>query len=128
MLIGAEGDQVVPPASVRQTYASFPGPKVLVEISGEGHNTYTDLCPSIRAGGGLINYALANHFVSAANAKFAINGCGRSDLPADRFWPVVQYYTVLQLKNQFGGDSRATVPTPSPGQFPGVTVTVHQAS
>ena len=58
LLIGAEGDTVVPPAEVRRTYRSFRGPKALVEISGEGHNTYTDICTGIRSGGGLIRYAI----------------------------------------------------------------------
>ena len=39
----------------------------------------------------------------------------------------MQYYTVLQLQNQFGGDPTATIPSPAPGQFPGFTVTVTQA-
>lgn len=128
MLIGAEGDQVVPPATVRSTYNSFPGPKALVEISGEGHNTYTDICVGIRSGGGLISYAVASHLISSSLAKLGINGCQKSDLPAQRFWPIVQFYTVVQLKNQFDGNSRATIPTPTPGQFPGFTVTVRQST
>ncbi len=128
MLIGAEGDTVVPPSQVRKTFNAFKGPKALVEISGEGHNTYTDICTGIRSGIGLIPYALSQHFVSAANAAFALNGCRSSDLPPSRFWPVVQFYTVLQLHNVFQHDPTATVPTPAPGQFPGFTVTVTQAS
>jgi dienelactone hydrolase len=128
MLIGAEGDQVVPPATVRKTYNSFPGPKALVEISGEGHNTYTDICVGIRSGGGLISYAVASHLITPSLAKLGINGCQKSDLPPQRFWPIVQFYTVVQLKNQFDGDTGATIPTPAPGQFPGFTVTVRQSS
>ena len=129
MLIGAEGDQVVPPATVRKTYRSFSGPKVLVEISGEGHNTYTDICTAIRSGhGGLISYAIAQHLISAKLANLGINGCQENDLPATRFWPVVQYYTVLQLQNQFHGDPGAMIPSPPPGQFPGFAVTVTQSS
>lgn len=127
MLIGAEGDQVVPPASVKRTYASFPGPKALVEISGEGHNTYTDICVGIRGGGGLITYAISHHLVTPSLAKLGINGCQRSDIAPERFWPIVQFYTVFQLKNQFDGNSRAAVPSPTPGQFPGFTVTVQQS-
>ena len=127
MLIGAEGDQVVPPASVKRTYDSFRGPKALVEISGEGHNTYTDICVGIRDGGGLISYAIAHHLVSASLAKLGINGCQPSDIAPQRFWPIVQYYTVFQLKNQFDGKGQAAVPSPAPGQFPGFTVTVQQS-
>jgi dienelactone hydrolase len=126
MLIGAEGDTVVPPSSVTSTYDNFHGPKALVEISGEGHNTYTDICTGIRSGGGLISYAVAHHFTTPQLAKFGINGCSSSDLPAQQFWPIVQYYTVIQLKNQLGGDSGATIPLPAPNQFPGFTVHVTQ--
>ena len=120
MLIGAEGDQVVPPATVRKTYRSLPGPKVLVEISGEGHNTYTDICVAIRSGhGGLISYAIAQHLISAKLANFGINGCRENDLPATRFWPVVQYYTVLQLQNQFHGDPGQRFLAPRRGSFRG---------
>jgi len=126
MLIGAEGDTAVPPSNVRATYESFPGPKALVEISGEGHNTYTDICTGIRSGGGLITYAVANHLVSPALAKLGINGCQPSDAAPQRFWPIVQFYTLLQLADQFGGHPTADIPTPVPGQFPGFTVTVTQ--
>ena len=127
MLIGAVGDTVVPPARVRATYASFRGPKALVEISGEGHNTYTDICTGIRSGGGLISYAISAGFVSSKLAKLGINGCQANDPAPDRFWRIVQFYTVIQLENQLGGDASATIPSPSPGQFPGFTVTVTQS-
>ncbi len=124
LLIGAEGDTAVTPASLAATYRSFRGPKALVEISGEGHNTYTDICTGIRAGGGLITYAVANHFVSPALAQLGVNGCQPDDAAPQRFWPIVQFYTVLQLADEFGGHPTATVPAPVPGQFPGFTVTV----
>ena len=128
MLIGAEGDSAVTPSYVAKTFASFPGPRTLVEISGEGHNTYTDICAGIRSGGGLINFAVANHFVTPQLAKLGINGCQPSDLAPQRFWPIVQLYTVIQLQNVFSGHPTATVPEPTPGQFPGFTVTVTQKS
>lgn len=128
MLIGAEGDSVVPASAVRRTYNAFPGPKALVEISGEGHNTYTDICTGIRSGGGLISYAISAGFVQAKLAKLGINGCQSTNIDPVRFWPIVQFYTVLQLKNQLGGNSTAIIPSPAPGQFPGFTVTVTQAS
>jgi dienelactone hydrolase len=126
MLIGAEGDDAVRPSSVKRTYASFTGPKTLVEISGEGHNTYTDICAGIRSGGGLISFAVANHFVSPQLAQLGINGCQPDDLAPQRFWPIVQYYTLFQLASVFGGHPTAAVPAPAPGRFPGFTVTVTQ--
>jgi dienelactone hydrolase len=128
MLIGAEGDDAVLPSNVQKTYRSFPGPKVLVEISGEGHNTYTDICVGIRQGGVLINDAVAHGYTTPQLAKLASNGCAPSDPAPQRFWPIVQFYTVLQLENQFAGDTTATVQSPTPGRFPGFTVTVTQAA
>jgi len=126
MLIGAKGDSAVTPSYVAKTFTSFPGPRTLVEISGEGHNTYTDICAGIRSGGGLINFAVTNHFVSPKLAQLGINGCQQVDLAPQRFWPIVQLYTVIQLRNVFADHPTATVPEPSPGQFPGFTVTVDQ--
>jgi dienelactone hydrolase len=127
MLIVAAGDRAVPPARVQATYRAFRGPKVLVEISGEGHNTYTDICEGIRSGGGLISYAVQNHFTSPQLAELGINGCQPTDLAPARFWPIVQYYTVLQLHDQLGGGGNAVVPAPPAGRFPGFTVTVTQS-
>ena len=127
MLIGSEGDTVIVPSRVRSEYAAFTGPKVLVEISGEGHNAYTDICVGLRSGGGLISYAIDNHLVKASVARLGLNGCLPTDPPPDRFWPIVQYYTVLQLHQQFHGSPGDMVPAPAPGQFPGYTVTVRQA-
>jgi dienelactone hydrolase len=125
MLIGAGGDRAVLPSSVAKTFTSFHGPKALVEISGEGHNTYTDICVGIRQGGGLINYAVAHHFTTPQLARLAINGCEANDLPPERFWAVVQYYTVFQLEAVLGHGS-TRVPVPAVGTFPGIRVTVRQ--
>lgn len=127
MIIGATKDTAVPRATVTSTYKSFPAPKSLIEIGGFGHNTYTDICVGIRQGGGLINFAVANHFTTPQLAALGINGCQMSDLSPTRFWPVVQYYTVFQLKTALAGrSSSVAVPEPATGTFPGVTVAVTQ--
>ena len=127
MLIGTQGDSVVTPSTVTKAYDAFRGPKVLVEISGEGHNSYTDICPGIRSGGGLISYAVSAGFVSAKLARLGLNGCQPADIDPVRFWPIVQYYTVLQLDNQLSPHPFGSIPTPEPDQFPGFTVTITQA-
>lgn len=126
MLIGTEGDSVVTPSTVTKAYDAFRGPKVLIEISGEGHNSYTDICTGIRSGGGLISYAVSAGFVQAKLAKLGLNGCQPGNIDPVRFWPIVQYYTVLQLDNQLSPHPFGSVPAPEPNQFPGFTVTITQ--
>jgi dienelactone hydrolase len=130
MIIGAHGDIALTPATLTSEYAKFPGPTKFVEISGEGHNTYTDICTSIRNGtGGLVGFAISNHLVSPQLAKLAVNGCTKTDLPPQRFWPIVQYYTVAELRSGLGIDhSTATLGGQSAGQFPGFAITYQQHS
>ncbi len=117
MIIRATGDTVIPTAQIRREYAAFPGPVSLVQVAGEGHNTYTDICVGIRDGGGLIGFAVAHHLVNAKLAELGINGCQRNDPAPQRFWSVVQYYTVFQLKAELG-HGPTTVPVPTPGHSP----------
>lgn len=125
MIIRATGDSVIPTAQIDREYKAFPGPRALVQVGGEGHNTYTDICVGIRSGGGLIGYAVANHLIKPQLAELGINGCQKSDPAPQRFWPIVQYYTVFQLKARLG-HGPTTVPEPSPGAFPGLQVRVAQ--
>src|ERR1700688_357627 len=128
MIIGDQGDIALTPAALTGEFNKFPGPTSFVEISGEGHNTYTDICPSIRSGGGgLIGFALSVHLVSPANARLGINGCTTKDLSPERFWPIAQYYTVAELRHGLGIDRNPTgLSAPSAGQFPGFAVTYRQ--
>jgi dienelactone hydrolase len=125
MLIGAQGDNAVTPKWINKTYNSFTGPKSFIEISGEGHDSYTDTCQVIREGGGLISFALANHFVTPELAKLAVNGCQASNIAPAKFWPIVQYYTLFQIATVFSGHN-AVVPIPAAGTFPGFTVKIVQ--
>ncbi len=106
MIIGAGADSALTPAALAQTYASFPPPKRLVEIGGAraGHNTFTDVCVVIRQGGGLVKFALDNHFITPGLAKLALNGCAASDMAPQDFWPIVQHFTVAELRSALGID------------------------
>lgn len=129
MIIGEQEDVALTPATLTGEFNKFPGPTKFVEISGEGHNTYTDICTSIRNGnGGLVGFAISLHLVSQALAKLAVNGCTTKNLPPQRFWPIVQYYTVAELLSGFGIDHTASPGPAAPGQFPGFTVTFRQHS
>jgi dienelactone hydrolase len=128
-IIGEQEDVALTPATLTGEFHKFPGPTTFVEISGEGHNTYTDICTSIRQGnGGLIGFAISLHLVSQELAKLAVNGCAAQNLPPQRFWPIVQSYTVAALRSGLGID-HAVGPRPAtPGQFPGFTITFRQHS
>ena len=128
MIIGALGDIALTPATLTHEFKSFRGPTNFVEISGEGHDTYTDICTSIRSGvGGLVGFAESVHFISPQLAKLANSGCAATDLAPQRFWPIVQYYTVAELRNGLGIDrSGAGLAPASAGQFKGFVITYRQ--
>jgi dienelactone hydrolase len=129
MIIGEQEDVALTSATLTGEFNKFPGPTKFVEISGEGHNTYTDICTSIRNGnGGLVGFAISLHLVSQELAKLAINGCTTKNLPPQRFWPIVQYYTVAELRSGLDIDHTASPGPTTPGQFPGFTVTSRQHS
>jgi len=127
MIIGEQQDIALTPATLTREFHRFPGPTNFVEISGEGHNTYTDICTSIRQGhGGLVGFAMSLHLVSQELAKLAVNGCTAANIPPQRFWPIVQQYTVAELRNGLDID-HAPGPGPGPrGEFPGFTITFRQ--
>lgn len=125
VIIGGLDDVALTPAVLGREYRSFPGPTSLVEVGAAGHDTFTDICPQIRAGGGLVGFAMSLHLVSADLAKLAVNGCQSANLTTERFWPVVQYYTLLGLRQGLHIDHGTVgVVAPPAGLFPGVHVEV----
>jgi dienelactone hydrolase len=124
-IIGATGDIALTPGVLTRQLRASRGPTTLVEISGEGHNTFTDLCPTIRGGGGgLVGYAISLHVISGALARLAVNGCSAKDLPAGRFWPIVQAYTLEALGSGLGIRASGLPEAGVPSAFPGFTVRV----
>jgi dienelactone hydrolase len=129
MIVGEPQDIALTKATLTGEFNTFPGPTKFVEISGEGHNSYTDICTSIRQGnGGLVGFAISLHLVSQELAKLAVNGCTAANIPPQRFWPIVQYYTVAELRQGLGITPSVSPGPPSPGQFPGFTITFRQHS
>ena len=121
LIIGDRGDIALTPAILTHEFDSFPGATRFVEITGEGHDTYTDICTSIRNGsGGLVGFAVATHLISGELAQLAVNGCTKKDIAPERFWPIVQYYTVAELRFGLGIDSTPVgLAAPAAHQFPG---------
>jgi len=127
MFVVASGDTANTPTQVRALYDRFPGPKSFVEISGEGHNTYTDICGPLRHGGGIIGLAEKLKLIDTTSASWALNGCSANDIAPARFWRVVQYYTVFQLRARLNHGA-TSVPVPAKGAFPGFKVTLTQSA
>ena len=123
MIIGEEEDIALTPRTLTGEFHKFPGPTTFVEISGEGHNSYTDICTPIRNGnGGLVGLAMSLHLVSAELAKLAVNGCTAKNIPPQRFWPIVQYYTVAALRSGLHIDHTGSPGPTTRGRFPGFTI------
>jgi dienelactone hydrolase len=108
MIIGEGGDVALTPAALTKTYTSFTEPKRLVIIGGKevGHNTYTDVCNVIRGGGGLVEFARKNNLVSPGLLRLASNGCAKTDLAPAKFWPIVQHFTVAEIRYALGIDAQ----------------------
>ena len=124
-IIGALHDVALTPGTLTREYHAFPGATTFVEVSNEGHNTFTDLCPSIRAGGGgLVGFAISLHLISGFLAQLAVNGCEAKNIAADRFWPIVQAYTVASLRHGLAMDGRQPYAAVDATGFGGFTVTV----
>ena len=129
MIIGEVADNALTPSTLTNEFHRFRGPTTFVEISGDGHNTYTDICTSIRQGnGGLVGFAISLHLVTQQLAKLAVNGCTTKNLPPQRFWPIVQDYTVAALRHGLGIDNAPRPAAPTREQFPGFSVTFRQHS
>lgn len=128
LIIGASGDIIFTPAALTKTYNSFAAPKRLIEIDRAGHNSFTDACPVIRRGGGLIEFARQNHLVSEQLLQLGLNGCELKNLDAATFWPVVQHFTVAELRSALGIDKQPVgLGDGIVHAFPGVTLTsTHQ--
>jgi predicted dienelactone hydrolase len=123
-IIGEPGDIALTPTTLTREFNRFRGPTTLVEVSGAGHNSYTDICPSIRGGGGgLVGFAMSMHLVSQELAKLATNGCTSQDHTPQSFWPVVQAYTVAALRSGLGPPA-GTQAVPGATGFPGYTISV----
>lgn len=117
-IIGEEHDVALTPATLASEFQRFRGPATFIEISGDGHDTYTDICPSIRnGGGGLVGFAISLHLISNELAKLATNGCTKQDPPAEQFWPVIQAYTVAALRYGLGIDHTPSVTASTRGTF-----------
>ena len=106
MNIAARTDVLVPLPEVEQTYAGLMPPKRLVVITGAGHNSFTDLCLSVRSGTDLLGIAKQIGFNLPENlAKGATDGCEPSAIDTTLGWRITQNFTVAELRQGLGLDA-----------------------
>ncbi|MCQ3808943.1 MAG: dienelactone hydrolase family protein [Acidimicrobiia bacterium] len=72
LVIVAELDLTVPPERSLASYDSAPGPRKFVNLAQAGHNSFTDSCPVILAGGGL---DMLEPLLGAEQVDRAEDGC-----------------------------------------------------
>lgn len=105
MNIAATVDVLVPLTEVEATYDELAPPKRLVVIDGAGHNSFTDICVSVKEGNDLIGLAQSIGFPIPENlAAGATDGCEEGSIDTALGWEVTQHFTVAQLRNALGID------------------------
>ncbi len=72
LVVVAELDITVPTDRSLESYDSAPGPKTFVNLAQAGHNSFTDSCPVILAGGGL---GMLEPLLGAEQVARAEDGC-----------------------------------------------------
>ncbi len=72
LVVVAELDLTVPTDRSLESYDSAPGPKTFVNLAQAGHNSFTDSCPVILAGGGL---GMLEPLLGAEQVARAEDGC-----------------------------------------------------
>lgn len=72
LVIVAELDLTVPTENSLASYDSAPGPRTFVNLAQAGHNSFTDSCPVILAGGGL---GMLEPLLGAEQVARAEDGC-----------------------------------------------------
>jgi len=105
LLIIADGDIAVTPASTLAIFDMLQAPKRLVTITNTGHNSFTDLCDAIRSGATLTQLARdAGIPIDERLLALAENGCAPTDLEPSDCWAITQHLTVAHLRQALGID------------------------
>ncbi len=106
MNIAAVIDVLIPLEQIEGTYEELAAPKRLVVIDGAGHNSFTDICASVREGNDLIGLATSIGFPIPENlAAGATDGCEEGAIDTDLGWRITQHFTVAELRHALGVDS-----------------------
>jgi predicted dienelactone hydrolase len=103
MNIAALVDVLVPIEEVAQTYEGMATPKRFVVIDGAGHNSFTDICLSVKGGTDLIGLAQRIGLGIPDNlAAGGRDGCEEGSIDTREGWEITQHFTVAQIREAFG--------------------------
>lgn len=105
MNVAARVDVLVPLEEIEQTYEGLAPPKRLVVIDGAGHNSFTDICLSVKGGTDLIGLAQRIGFAIPDDlAEGGRDGCEEGSIDTRKGWEITQHFTVAELRDAFGFD------------------------
>jgi hypothetical protein len=118
MNIAALVDVLVPIDEVAQTYEGLATPKRFVVIDGAGHNSFTDICLSVKGGTDLIGLAQRIGLGIPDNlAAGGRDGCEEGSIDTREGWEITQHFTVAQIREAFGVGDGTGLGQDVTGQF-----------
>ena len=108
LVMFGSADAIVPPSSVRSTFASLPSPKREIVIDGAGHNVFDDICEIHTGSQRLVD--ILHKLPSSAGpvgafSTLATDGCFPPDVSPPLAWPLIDQATTAQLRYGLGIDT-----------------------
>lgn len=123
LLIASDRDSLIELPLVEAMYGQLAGPRRLAVILNGGHNTFSDACAQIRAGGGLDVVALSEATGFPANLlEVGNNGCTEEFVDPELVWPLISHLQIAHVRAALGldPDDSALDPAYIEERFPGL--------
>ncbi len=107
VIVGGDSDKVVTPGGLQTAYNDLTAAKRYVELTGAGHQVFSDLCQIAPGVGGLTVLASAIGIDLAATnlGTLATDGCFSPDTPVTTDWPVIDQLVVGSARQMLGFDT-----------------------
>jgi alpha-beta hydrolase superfamily lysophospholipase len=98
LIIAPDHDVTIATATTQAVYTWLQTPKRLIMLKNSGHNVFTDLCPSIRARGGFLQYLDRVPASNRIEIQAGHDGCTSSFTAPDIMWPFINHVVVAELR------------------------------
>jgi len=108
VLIAGGRDNIVSATSLRSAYGQLTSSRRYVEITGAGHQAFSDLCQIDPGNGGItaLANALGIKLSSLGNlATLATDGCFAPATPVTQDWPIIAQVLVASARSILGFDT-----------------------